>query len=59
MKRECQSSTFVGDTKSARWEVKRGEDEKAMVKVGNKSEMVGTLWWELCKSLQINTLHGR
>jgi hypothetical protein len=49
----------VGDTKSAQWEVKRGEDEKAMVKVGNKSEMVGTLQWELCKSLQINMLHSR
>jgi hypothetical protein len=59
MKRECQSSTFVGDTKSAQWEVKRGEDEKAMVKIGNKSETVGTLRWELCKSLQINMLHGR
>ena len=34
---------FVGDTKSARWEVKRGEDEKVMVLVGNKSETVGTL----------------
>jgi hypothetical protein len=50
---------FVRDTKSAQWEVKRGEDEKAMVKVGNKSETVGTLWWELCKSLQINMSHGR
>ena len=50
---------FVGDTKLAQWEVKRDEDKKVMVKVGNKSEMVGTLQWELCKSLQINMLHSR
>jgi hypothetical protein len=50
---------FLGDTKSAQWEVKRGEDKKAMVKVGNKSKIVGTFWWELYKSLQINTLHSR